>query len=102
MEFGLIPHDDWYQPDWIDEEKATKARDDMVNVQGAGCRLQRWEARKRRIRGQIRLRGASRPCSERPVSWPVPFLAEGMNRGGISVRSLPRAGRRQALKSDVV
>ncbi|KAJ2931372.1 hypothetical protein H1R20_g5751, partial [Candolleomyces eurysporus] len=28
--FGLIPRDHWNQPDWIDEEKATKAREDMV------------------------------------------------------------------------
>ncbi|KAJ7576427.1 glycosyltransferase family 15 protein [Mycena floridula] len=26
MEFGVIPHDHWYQPDWIDEPKAEKAR----------------------------------------------------------------------------
>lgn len=26
---GLIPKEDWYQPDWIDEEKATKARKKM-------------------------------------------------------------------------
>lgn len=30
MEFGLIPTEHWYQPDWIDEERATKARDQMV------------------------------------------------------------------------
>ncbi|KXN82997.1 Glycolipid 2-alpha-mannosyltransferase 2 [Leucoagaricus sp. SymC.cos] len=30
MEFGLIPHDHWYQPDWIDEERATEGRDKMV------------------------------------------------------------------------
>jgi alpha 1,2-mannosyltransferase len=28
--YGKIPHDHWYQPDWIDEEKATKARLDMI------------------------------------------------------------------------
>ncbi|KAF8147842.1 glycosyltransferase family 15 protein [Crassisporium funariophilum] len=28
-EFGLIPHDHWFQPDWIDEEKATKGREKM-------------------------------------------------------------------------
>jgi alpha 1,2-mannosyltransferase len=31
VEFGLIPHDHWYQPSWIDEERAKKAREDMVN-----------------------------------------------------------------------
>ncbi|KAJ7907112.1 glycosyltransferase family 15 protein [Mycena leptocephala] len=30
IEFGLIPHDQWYQPDFIDEEKATAARQQMV------------------------------------------------------------------------
>ncbi|KIJ44082.1 glycosyltransferase family 15 protein [Sphaerobolus stellatus SS14] len=28
--YGLIPHDHWYQPDSIDEERATKARAKMV------------------------------------------------------------------------
>ncbi|KAI0763668.1 glycosyltransferase family 15 protein [Irpex lacteus] len=31
--FGLIDHDHWYQPDWIDEEKATAARKDMEKNQ---------------------------------------------------------------------
>lgn len=26
VEFGVIPHDHWFQPDWIDEEKATAGR----------------------------------------------------------------------------
>ncbi|KAF9267017.1 glycosyltransferase family 15 protein [Marasmius fiardii PR-910] len=26
VEFGVIPHGDWFQPDWIDEEKATAGR----------------------------------------------------------------------------
>ncbi|PPQ82033.1 hypothetical protein CVT24_009909, partial [Panaeolus cyanescens] len=29
-EFGLIPHDHWFQPDWIDETKATENRNKMV------------------------------------------------------------------------
>ncbi|KAI0073984.1 glycosyltransferase family 15 protein [Panus rudis PR-1116 ss-1] len=29
VEFGLIPHDHWYQPDWIDEEKAKAGREKM-------------------------------------------------------------------------
>lgn len=29
VHFGEIPHDHWYQPDWIDEEKATAARKKM-------------------------------------------------------------------------
>ncbi|KAJ9127538.1 Glycolipid 2-alpha-mannosyltransferase 1 [Naganishia onofrii] len=28
--YGLIEHDHWYQPDWIDEEKATAAREEMI------------------------------------------------------------------------
>jgi alpha 1,2-mannosyltransferase len=30
MEFGQIPHDHWYQPDSIDEDKAKASRDKMV------------------------------------------------------------------------
>ena len=30
VEFGLIPPDHWHQPDWIDEEKASAARDAMA------------------------------------------------------------------------
>lgn len=33
VEFGLIPKDHWYQPDWIDEEKASAARKDMEKNQ---------------------------------------------------------------------
>ncbi|KAJ6479973.1 glycosyltransferase family 15 protein [Mycena vitilis] len=29
VEFGVIPHDWWFQPDWIDEEKATAGRKKM-------------------------------------------------------------------------
>ncbi|KAJ7751529.1 glycosyltransferase family 15 protein [Mycena maculata] len=29
VEFGLIPHDDWYQPEWIDEQKAAESRKKM-------------------------------------------------------------------------
>ncbi|KAK7679002.1 hypothetical protein QCA50_017946 [Cerrena zonata] len=29
VHFGLVPHDHWFQPDWIDEEKATAARKKM-------------------------------------------------------------------------
>jgi len=31
VEFGVIPHDHWYQPDWIDEVKATAGRQQLVN-----------------------------------------------------------------------
>uniref|UniRef100_A0A0W0F940 Putative glycosyltransferase family 15 protein n=1 Tax=Moniliophthora roreri TaxID=221103 RepID=A0A0W0F940_MONRR len=30
VKFGLIPHDHWYQPDWIDEDKAKASRENMV------------------------------------------------------------------------
>ena len=30
VSFGLIPAEDWYQPDWIDEEKAKAGRDSLV------------------------------------------------------------------------
>jgi len=29
VEFGVIPHNHWFQPDWIDEDKASKARKQM-------------------------------------------------------------------------
>ncbi|KAF9475371.1 glycosyltransferase family 15 protein [Pholiota conissans] len=29
VEFGLIPREHWYQPDWIDEKRASQARDRM-------------------------------------------------------------------------
>ena len=38
VEFGVIPKDHWYQPDWIDEQKATSARNRMAaaNVKYGG------------------------------------------------------------------
>lgn len=41
MEFGLIPREHWFQPDWIDEERAKASRDQMVteNVIYGGARL---------------------------------------------------------------
>ena len=30
VSFGLIPSEDWYQPDWIDEERAKAGRDALV------------------------------------------------------------------------
>jgi alpha 1,2-mannosyltransferase len=30
MSFGIIPKEHWYQPDWIDEEKATQSRMKMM------------------------------------------------------------------------
>lgn len=42
VEFGLIPHDHWYQPDWIDEDKASKSRKEMEEknvIYGGGPRL---------------------------------------------------------------
>ncbi|KAL1941091.1 hypothetical protein VTO73DRAFT_7727 [Trametes versicolor] len=30
VSFGQIPHDHWYQPDWVDEDKAKASRDQMV------------------------------------------------------------------------
>jgi alpha 1,2-mannosyltransferase len=30
IEFGVIPRDHWFQPDWIDEERAQKGRDKLV------------------------------------------------------------------------
>jgi alpha 1,2-mannosyltransferase len=30
VEFGLVPPDHWHQPAWIDEEKASAAREVMV------------------------------------------------------------------------
>jgi len=30
VEYGLIPKDDWYQPEWIDEDRAKAARERML------------------------------------------------------------------------
>ena len=30
VSFGQIPHEDWFQPDWIDEEKAKAGRDALT------------------------------------------------------------------------
>ncbi|KAI0054090.1 glycosyltransferase family 15 protein [Auriscalpium vulgare] len=30
VEFGVIPHDHWYQPSWINETRASASREDMV------------------------------------------------------------------------
>jgi alpha 1,2-mannosyltransferase len=29
VEFGVIPKEHWYQPDWIDKDKAQKEMDSM-------------------------------------------------------------------------
>lgn len=29
IHFGLIPYEDWYQPDWIDEDRARAGRQQM-------------------------------------------------------------------------
>ncbi len=29
VEYGIIPREDWVQPDWIDEEKASASRQKM-------------------------------------------------------------------------
>ena len=31
VQFGLIPSDHWNQPPWIDEDKASAARDEMTS-----------------------------------------------------------------------
>lgn len=33
VEFGLIPRDHWFQPDSIDEKRASAAREQMVKDQ---------------------------------------------------------------------
>lgn len=30
VEFGLVPKEHWYQPDWIDEKKASESREKMM------------------------------------------------------------------------
>lgn len=32
-EYGVIPHDHWFQPEWIDEERATAERNAMLREQ---------------------------------------------------------------------
>lgn len=34
VQFGLVPPEHWYQPEWIDEERAEKGRIDLQNVKG--------------------------------------------------------------------
>ena len=43
VSFGLIPREDWTQPDWIDEEKAKAGRDALVkqNIVYGGESLRR-------------------------------------------------------------
>ncbi|KAF5353136.1 hypothetical protein D9758_008774 [Tetrapyrgos nigripes] len=38
VSFGLIPHDHWYQPDWVDEDRAREGRESMqrANIIYAG------------------------------------------------------------------
>ena len=30
VEYGLVPREHWFQPDWIDEDKASRSGDDLV------------------------------------------------------------------------
>ena len=45
VSFGVIPPEDWLQPDWIDEERAKAGRDELVrqNIVYGGESL-RWDA----------------------------------------------------------
>ena len=46
IEFGVIPHDHWFQPSWINEEEAKAGRDKMaadgVIYGGALCAIQHF------------------------------------------------------------
>ena len=47
VSFGQIPPEDWYQPDWIDEEKAKAGRDSLVRqgiIYGGGSSLRAFPA----------------------------------------------------------
>lgn len=40
MSFGLIPQEHWVQPDWIDEDRARRGRQKMMNqriIYGGEC-----------------------------------------------------------------
>jgi alpha 1,2-mannosyltransferase len=42
MEFGLIPREHWFQPAWIDEERAAASRQKMADenvIYGGLCRF---------------------------------------------------------------
>ena len=44
VSFGQIPREDWFQPDWIDEERAKAGRDSLVRqkiIYGGGFFLLR-------------------------------------------------------------
>lgn len=32
VEFGLIPHDNWFQPEWIDEERVQNGKDELKKI----------------------------------------------------------------------
>lgn len=32
VEFGLVPAEHWFQPEWVDEERATKSRQKMQKM----------------------------------------------------------------------
>jgi len=38
-QYGLIDPSEWNQPDWIDEDKATKAREQMIKEVSVGVGL---------------------------------------------------------------
>lgn len=47
VKYGLIPREDWVQPDWIDEEKAADARKAMVKnnvIYGGEFWVQSWNS----------------------------------------------------------
>ncbi|KAI5119978.1 hypothetical protein M0805_004357 [Coniferiporia weirii] len=33
VRFGLVPHDYWFQPDWIDEELVRKGKEELMNLE---------------------------------------------------------------------
>jgi alpha 1,2-mannosyltransferase len=40
VQFGVIPSDHWHQPSWVDEDRASKSRDEMVRnnvIYGGTC-----------------------------------------------------------------
>ena len=43
--FGLIPPDHWYQPDWIDEQRAKEGREKLIEaniIYGGNVNLILW------------------------------------------------------------
>lgn len=70
--YGLIEKSHWVQPDWIDEDKATKAREEMIAKKGEYCPICLVVSR-----SGWRLTDLDRQCSH---LWPLCPLPQHVSR----------------------